>query len=139
MCQVFTLLVVVAVALCTNNIYQQQNLDTMSLLSDARIKQFDHGLASEPKDCPTWMYFANGSGDCVCGITNFHAVKCDQSVGKVYVLDSYRMTYDEEHQQVVVGASLYGISNPGDQFDIYHEVPTNTSRLNEVMCGRFNR
>ena len=139
MCQLFTLLAVVAVAVGTNKSYQQQKFDTMSLLSDATIKRFDHGLANEPKECPTWMFFANGSEDCICGITNFHAVKCDQSVGKVYILDCYRMTYDEEHQQVVVGASLYGISHPNDQFDIYHEVPTNTSQLNEAMCGRFNR
>ena len=139
MCQVFTLLAVVAVAVGTNKNYQQQKFDTISLLNDTTVKQFDHGLANEPKECPTWMFFANGSEDCICGITDFHAVKCDQSVGKVYILDCYRMTYDEEHQQVVVGASLYGISHPSDQFDIYHEVPTNTSQLNEAMCGRFNR
>jgi hypothetical protein len=135
MCRVLTLLAIVAV---TVGSYQQPNSDTMSLSNDAKIK-FDYGLTNEPKDCPTWTYFANVSGDCVCGVTDFHAVKCDQSIGKVYILDSYQMTYDEEYQQVVVGASLYGISHPGDQFDIYHEVPMNVSELNEAMCGPYNR
>ena len=115
---------------------QQQYSDTVSLSNDARIQ----GLTNEPKDCPTWMYFANVSGDCVCGITDFHVVKCDQSTEKVYVLDSYQITFDEEYQQVVVGASLYGISGSylSDQFDIYHEVPMNVSQLNEAVCGPNN-
>ena len=123
--KMFILLALVALAVCANDSYLQQ---TMSLLSEVRIEQFDHSIVREPKDCPTWMFVANVSaGECVCGINDYHAVKCDQSVGKVYVLDSYRITYDEEHQEVVVGASLYGISNPNNQFDIYHEVPTNIS------------
>lgn len=132
MCHIFTLIAIVAMAVGTS---QQQYSDTMPLSNDVRIQ----GLANEQKDCPTWMYFANVSGDCICGITDFHAVKCDQSTGKVYVLDCYQMTYDEEYQQVVVGASLYGISHPSDQFDIYHEVPMNLSQLNEAVCGSYNR
>ena len=132
MCHTFTLLAIVAMAVGTS---QQQYSDTTPLSNDVRIQGLTNGL----KDCPTWMYFANVSGDCICGITDFHAVKCDQSTGKAYILDSYQMTYDEEYQQVVVGASLYGISHPSDQFDIYHEVPMNLSQLNEAVCGSYNR
>ena len=132
--QVFTLLALVAVVVCTNRSYLQQNVNAISLLSDARIDQFDHGIVRELKDCPTWMFVANVSaGECVCGVSDYHAVKCDQSVGKVYVLDGHQITYDVEHQEVVVGASLYGISDLNVQFDIYNEVPTNTSHLNEAM------
>ena len=57
----------------------------------------------------------------------------------MYVLDSYRMTYDEQYQEVIVGASLYGIATQDDNYDIYHLVPMNKSQLNEAMCGQFNR
>ena len=78
----------------------------------------------------------DSSGICVCGVNDYHAVKCDQSVEKVYILDSYQMTYDDHHQEVVAGLSIYGISAPND---IYHEVPMNISELNEAMCGQYNR
>ena len=92
-------------------------------------------------ECPTWMYQANESENCICGIDNHHTVKCDQSVEKVYILDSYLMTYDEEVQEVVVGASLYGVGlyNDSSNYDIYHQVPKNKSQLNDYMCGQFNR
>ena len=50
------------------------------------------------------------------------------------------MTFDEEHDEVVVGASLYGVGlfNDSSNYDIYHQVPINQSQLNEFMCGQFN-
>ena len=33
-------------------------------------------------ECPTWMYRANKSEECICGVDNYHTVKCDQSVGR---------------------------------------------------------
>ena len=143
MLQVFALLVFV-VAVGTNRDYLQY--DSSNALSSAvRIAQKTllskeyHGLTSQQNDCPTWMHPANDSGECVCGVNDYYTVKCDLKIGKVYILDSYRMTYDEEHQEVVVGTSIFGISTPGDEYDIYHEVPSNKSQLNEAMCGRFNR
>ena len=102
------------------------------------VTNSDH---NEYRECPTWMYHANETEKCICGVHNHHTVKCDQSVEKVYILDSYRMTYDEEHQEIVVGASLYGISffNDSSNYDIFHQVPMNKSQLNEAMCGQFNR
>ena len=94
-------------------------------------------------ECPTWMYHANISdiNKCICGVDNHHAVKCDQSAEKVYILDSYQMTYDKEHQEIVAGPSLYGVGlrNDNSNYDIYHEVPMNKSQLNVDLCGRFNR
>ena len=91
------------------------------------------------RECPTWMYSTNESEKCICGVDNHHTVKCDQSIEKVYVLDSYRMTYDEEHQEILVGASLYGVGTKNDSYNIYHEIPMNKSQLNEAMCGQFHR
>ena len=51
------------------------------------------------------------------------------------------MTFDEEHNEAVVGASLYsvGLFSESRMYDIYHQVPMNESQLNEFMCGQFNR
>ena len=108
-----------------------------SLLSVTKFNS-DH---SQYGECPTWMYRANESEKCICGVDNYHTVKCDQSIEKVYILDSYRMTYDEENQETVVGASLYGVGffNDSTDYDIYHQVPMNRLQLNEFMCGQFNR
>ena len=108
-----------------------------SFIGELNLPLTDYG------ECPTWMYHANISdiNKCICGVDNHHAVKCDQSAEKVYILDSYQMTYDEEHQEVVAGPSLYGagLRNDNINYDIYHKVPMNQSQLNDAMCGRFNR
>ena len=116
---------------------------TSSKNPDLSLQQsFDHDNSiGNGGECPTWMYRANESEKCICGVDNYHTVKCDQSVEKVYILDSYLMTFDEEYNEVVVGASLYGVGlyNNSSKYDIYHAVPMNQSLLNEFMCGQFNR
>ena len=57
------------------------------------------------------MYRANESEECICGVENHHTVRCDQSIGRAYILDCYQMTFDEEHNEVVVGASLYSVGH----------------------------
>ena len=91
--------------------------------------------------CPTWMYRDNSSSQCKCGVDYYYIVKCEEMIGWVYIIDSYRMTYDEKSKEEMVGASPYygNYSTPGDIYDVYHPVPMNKSRLNEAMCGRYNR
>ena len=93
-------------------------------------------LVSNSRECPTWMYRTNTSEGCICGVNNYHTVKCEH--GRVYILDEYRMTYDKELQDIVVGLSIYGIDTTNDH-DIYHPVPINKSQLNQAMCDQFNR
>ena len=90
------------------------------------------------EDCPTWMYRSNNSTNCKCGVDNHYTVKCDESINRVYVLDSYAMTFDDKHQEVVVGASIYG-THYSNVYDIYHPVPINMSQINEVVCSQYNR
>ena len=98
----------------------QKNPDTgITNNSDNFDKTINFALSRE---CPTWMYRANESEECICGVDNHHTVKCDQSVGRAYILDSYQMTFDEEHNEAVVGASLYGVGLFGEssKYDIYN-------------------
>ena len=85
----------------------------------------------------TWIYFANGS--CHCGGDVYGTIKCSTNPDKVSVSDCNCITYDEEGG-VLVGASPYGcgfakILDRNQQ----HSLPSNISKLNKAMCGRFNR
>ena len=55
-------------------------------------KAANNGTSGE---CPTWMYRAKPE-QCICGVDNYHTVKCDQSDEKVYILDSYQMNSFEK-------------------------------------------
>ena len=108
-------------------------------LLNSRQDVLHHNVESVIEDCPTWMYKTNSSRKCICGVNNDHTVRCNQKTNKVYILDSYRMTFDEKHKEILLGASLYGAYTPNDNYKIYHLVPMNVSELNEAMCGHFNR
>ena len=90
----------------------------------------------------TWMYDSNGT--CQCGSTIYDAVTCDIDSNQVSILTCNCMTYDEKGS-VLVGACPYGCgfsyesSDPTHLRMIYHPLPMNVSRLNNVMCGRLNR
>ena len=92
----------------------------------------------QTRKCPTWMYCMSGSEECVCGVDNHHTVKCSQKLHRVYILHNYQMTYDEQLQEELVGASFYDVITP-NSYDNYHAVPVNKSQLNEAMCGQFSR
>ena len=99
---------------------------------------------TDTEECPTWMYRANGSSKCTCGVDYYHKVKCDQLHSRVYILNGYRMTYNKVSGEEILGASPYGInsiktSSDGSDIYLYHIVPNNRSQLNEAMCGKFNR
>ena len=98
---------------------------------------------TDTEDCPTWMHRTNGSSKCICGVDCYHRVKCDQSDNRVYILNGYRMTYDKESREEILGASPYGINslnleNNSDVY-LYHVVPMNKSLLDKAMCSEYNR
>ena len=108
-------------------------------LLNSRQDVHHYNFDTVTEDCPTWMYKSNSSSKCICGVDNDHTVKCNQESNKVYILDSYRMTFDEKYKEILLGTSLYGMYSPNDNYENYHIVPMNVSELNEAMCGHFNR
>ena len=136
-----------SIAMSVRNWQCQPQQDVYNLTKDTNYSDGDNSspcrerrdIENTEEDCPTWMYHTNSSNKCTCGVDNHHTVKCDQSVDQVYILDSYRMTYDKSNREVIVGASLYGMFTPNDNYETYHLVPMNKSQLNEAMCGRYNR
>ena len=117
----------------------QRNLFQHKISSPSHSSQYNNLSSTGTEGCPTWMYRNNSSSECKCGVDYYRTIKCDQSIDRVYILDSHVMTFDEEHQEVIVGSSIYGAYTPNDNYDIYHLMPKNKSQLNEVVCGQYNR
>ena len=114
-------------------------VSTPSNVADGTIQeQWSNTNESIGEVCPTWMHHSNETGRCKCGITYHEAIKCNSTLNETYILDCYRMTYDET-QGVIAGRSFYGCLNQANQNDIYHLVPANRSQINEVMCSQFYR
>ena len=86
-------------------------------LLNSRQDVLHHNVESVTEDCPTWMYKTNSSSKCICGVDNDHTVKCNQKCNEVYILDGYRMTFDEKHKEILLGASLYGAYTPNDNYE----------------------
>jgi hypothetical protein len=105
-----------------------------SLTINRSLLKIDDGVCEH-----TWTYFANGS--CHCGGEVHGTVKCSTNPDKVSVSNCNCMTYDEEGG-VLVGPSPYGCGfvKVLDRIQQqHHSLPSNISKLNKAMCGRFNR
>ena len=84
--------------------------------------------------CPPWFEPANGT--CKCGDSIDGIVKCNETVQESAILDCHCMTYSETTGTVVVGACLY---NCVKRDSLYHQMPQTLEKLNNEMCGHFNR
>lgn len=102
------------------------------------VAHFDN--ASLGSGCPTWMHLRNESSkECVCGVSHHRAVLCDSTLKQVSVLDSYVMTLDPDSQEAIVGHSIYGCLTRLGSGKTYIQVPPVRWKLDDVMCGPFNR
>ncbi len=134
------------------------NLGTRDLSYSQKrfVEDYDHGTSLDrfsfsclmedgASSCPPWMYCDNGT--CRCGEIPHTIIRCDDNwPGKVSVLDCYCLTYNEEKDTNEVGHCLFNCAREDDHNDttmitdpIYHVLPDNVSKLNDFMCGRFNR
>ena len=115
-------------------------------------EQVDVSSIKEPNDltvfdqnqtCPrAWFIPTNDSQQCDCGSDLSGRVYCNSTLGALGILDCYCMTYDESMENVVIGACIYNCENRATKMthdSLYHYVPNNSSELNRVMCGPFNR
>ena len=84
--------------------------------------------------CPPWFEPFNGT--CKCGDSIDGIVKCNESLQESAIIGCYCMTYNETTGTVVVGACLY---NCVKRDSLYHQMPKTLEKLNNEMCGDFNR
>ena len=100
-------------------------------------------MFDQNQTCPqVWFIPTNDSQQCDCGSDLSGRVYCNSTLRALGILDCYCMTYDESMENVVVGACIYNCENRATKIthdSLYHYVPNNSSELNRVMCGPFNR
>ena len=84
--------------------------------------------------CPPWFEPFNGT--CKCGDSVDGIVECNELQQESAILECYCMTYNETTETVVVGRCLYNCVKRDSR---YHQMPKTLEKLNEAMCGDFNR
>ena len=103
----------------------------------------------ETAGCPTWTYpeLNNETETCICGPPIHEMVHCNKTLNEVSILDCHCLTtmYDDGSDtnstvEVIAAPCFYGCSFKTALIDtVYHRMPTDTSQLNDAMCGRLNR
>ena len=85
----------------------------------------------------------NTTKKCKCGKTYHGMIKCNEESGKVYVLNCYCVTYNEESNSIQAGLCFYNCETNHQIMmndTVYHLLPANPVKdSNNIMCGRFNR
>ena len=101
----------------------------------ATIQKYS-SISAQPKNafCPPWFEPFNGT--CKCGDSVDGIVNCDETLQESAIIGCYCMTYNERTGTVVVGACLY---NCVKRDSLYHQMPKTLEKLNNEMCGDFNR
>ena len=91
--------------------------------------------------CPPWTYCDDKDGLCKCPHITSGAISCNGFDNiNVHVLDCNCVTYNEEQNQTEVGHCNYNCIQTQPNADVlYRELPSNTSKWNNLMCGNFNR
>ena len=84
--------------------------------------------------CPPWFEPSNGT--CKCGDSVDGIVKCDYTQQVSAIRNCHCMTYNEITGTVVVGHCLYNCVKRDSR---YHQMPKTLEKLNNEMCGDFNR
>ena len=101
--------------------------------------------STSTKSCPSWFLHDNKTGQCVCGDGLGGIVSCDSEERRVYIIQCYCMTHDNQtgiavgscfSNCVLVKKSVIVSLN----FEMYYQVPLDPHDLNDAMCGdRWNR
>ena len=106
-----------------------------------KCNELQESAAAAPHDpqCPTWFFpDPSSNGSCRCGDDIHDTVRCNNSTKEAAILDCYCMTYNKSTGPVV-GACLYYFLNPKLKEQLYYSLPSDITKLNNIMCGHLNR
>ena len=103
---------------------------------------FSHNIVLAEKNtshtaCPTWTYQEVPETECQCGPFN-DVVQCSNITLEVMVKRCFCMTYSRACNKTLLGICGYNCYL-GRHFKVYYSVPKDRSKLNKVVCGRYNR
>ena len=85
--------------------------------------------------CPTWFYFNNTTQQCECGHLKPWGICCNQQEKRVEVANGYCVTLYQ--QKLYAADCVYSHGNTTNR--IYAELPHDPAKVNDFMCGPFNR
>ena len=84
--------------------------------------------------CPTWHYYNNATGECECG----SGLICSSSGNQVEIGNGYCATTSGQEGDYFIGKCpfrpTFNVINR-----MFSNMPSNSSQLDEVMCGPYNR
>ena len=84
--------------------------------------------------CPTWHYYNNATGQCECGA----GLVCSNDGHQAEIGNGMCATSPGEEGYYYVGGCPF-IHTSNSMNRLYSETPSNASKLDEVMCGPYNR
>ena len=86
-------------------------------------------------ECPPWFLYENTTSQCECGDELNGVLCCDNDRKKVYIMVCQCMTFDKE-LGITVGSCFTNcvLKKSNLSFQMYLQIPSNLSQLNEVMC-----
>ena len=84
--------------------------------------------------CPTWHYYNNATGQCECGFSLF----CSSDGNQVDIrIQSCATSSGKDKDWYISFCPFTRTDNSTNR--LYSEMSSNTSQLDEVMCGDYNR
>ena len=88
-------------------------------------------------DHRSWKYCVNENCRSTKKFLTHNIIHCSDK-GNLSALDCFCVTYNKEESLTEVGNCIYNCENIMKSDILYHVLPKNVSKLNEVMCGKFN-
>ena len=97
---------------------------------------------TDDRFCPTWFRCNTETNKCECGESYHGMIKCHKKTGRVAVSNCHCVTYELHTMETVAGSCYYNCENVANRtlYDrAYHPLPKDPSKVNKVLCDRFNR
>ena len=85
--------------------------------------------------CPTW--FIETDEECKCGEIVLNLI-CNEENGTVEAINRHCVTFDNNSETVLIGLCPYSYHTKMTK-RYYHVVPNDTAKLNNALCGPYNR
>ena len=95
-------------------------------------------VSASNTSCPTWFYYNNTTHQCECGSQIGEHVQCNQLEGKAQIMNGFCATSTEQEGLYYAGYCPFSHTENSTN-RMFSELPSDPDRLNEVMCGPYNR
>ena len=95
-------------------------------------------VSASNTSCPTWFYHNNTTHQCECGSLLGDMFRCNQLEKRAQIANGFCATSTEQEGLYYAGHCPFGHTENNTN-RMFSELPSDPDRLNEVMCGPYNR